>query len=104
AQHVWPAAPITSGGTGLPQPGTGWRFNGSAAMNGPDVVLTPAETGQAGSVFYTTPVRTDGLTASFNVTIGGGTGANGQTFALLDAKSAATGVGAGGAAPRLHRR
>jgi hypothetical protein len=95
-QHVVTAAAITSGGTGLPQPGTGWRFNGSAAMNGPDVVLTPAETGRAGSVFYAAPVRTDGLTASFDVTMGGGTGANGQTFALLDPKSAVTGVGAAG--------
>src|SRR4029450_6391831 len=96
AQHVWPAAPITSGGTGLPQPGTGWRFNGSAAMNGPDVVLTPAETNRAGSVFYAAPVKTDGLTASFAVTMGGGRGADGQTFALLDPKSAVTSVGAAG--------
>ncbi|HEV7897610.1 MAG TPA: choice-of-anchor D domain-containing protein [Planosporangium sp.] len=95
-QHAVSNVSVTSGSTALPRPGTGWRFNGSAAQNGAEVVLTPAQVNKAGSVLYTDPVTTDGLTASFNVTIGGGTGADGQTFSLLDPRTAPTSVGSAG--------
>lgn len=96
-QHVARDITITSGGTTLPRPGTGWRFNGSATMAGAQTVLTPAAVGQAGSVIYSTPVATDGLTASFKLSMTGGTGADGATLLLLDpAKTAATSVGTGG--------
>jgi hypothetical protein len=95
-KHAVSNASITSGTTVLPQPGTGWRFNGSAAMNGAEVVLTPAQMQQAGSVLYSEPVNTNGLTASFSVSIGGGTGADGETFALLDPQTQPTSVGTAG--------
>src|SRR6266511_2458951 len=83
-QHMVSNVSITSGSTSLPQPGTGWRFNGTAAMGPSSVVLTPAIGFAAGSVFYTDPVPTNGLTASFSLSMNGGTGADGATFALLD--------------------
>jgi hypothetical protein len=92
-QHAVSNASITSGTTALPQPGSGWRFNGSAAASGPDVVLTPAQMQQAGSVFYSEPVNTNGLSTSFNLSIGGGTGADGTSFVLLDPQTAPTSVG-----------
>ena len=88
---------ISSGGTKLPPPGTGWRFNGSADVAGSQVVLTPAATSRAGTALYTDPIATDGLTASFNLSIGGGTGADGAALVLLDpAKASPTSVGGAG--------
>jgi hypothetical protein len=85
---------ISSGGTPLPPPGTGWRFNGSADVAGSQVVLTPAATSRAGTAIYTNPIATDGLTASFTLSIGGGTGADGAALVLLDpAKAGPTSVG-----------
>jgi Abnormal spindle-like microcephaly-assoc'd, ASPM-SPD-2-Hydin/PQQ-like domain len=96
-RHVVSNASLTSNGTALPRPGGGWRFNGSAAMNGAQVVLTPAVAQQAGSVFYSDPVNTNGLAASFTLSMNGGTGADGVTFALLDpTKAMATAVGGTG--------
>ncbi|WP_433305191.1 lectin-like domain-containing protein [Actinoplanes sp. CA-030573] len=90
---------ISSGGTELPPPGTGWRFNGSADVAGSQVVLTPAATSRAGTALYTDPVAVDGLTASFTLSIGGGTGADGAALVLLDPAGASPtsvgGVGGG---------
>lgn len=95
--HKVSAVSISSGSTLLPQPGTGWRLNGSAAMNGSGAVLTPATVGQSGSALFSQPVTTSGLTASFTLTSSGGTGADGTTFAMLDpAQSNAQSLGAGG--------
>jgi hypothetical protein len=97
-QHIARNITITSGGTTLPPPGTGWRFNGSSTMNGSQVVLTSTATAQAGAVLYSTPVATDGMTASFTLSTTGGTGADGSTLLLLDpAKATPTSVGTGGA-------
>jgi hypothetical protein len=96
-RHAVSNVSITSGSTALPTPSTAWRFNGAAAMNGPQVVLTPAQAQQAGSVLYTNAVNTDGLTASFNLQMNGGTGADGTTFALLDpAHASPTALGSAG--------
>jgi hypothetical protein len=96
-QHVVRAVTITSGTTALLAPDDGWRFNGSAAVNGSSVVLTPAQNGVAGSALYARPVATDGLTASFTLSMNGGTGADGATFAILDPASATSaGLGGGG--------
>jgi hypothetical protein len=92
-RHVVSAVAITSGATALPSPGTGWWFNGSAVMNGPEVVLTPAQQQLAGSAIYGSPVRTDGLTASFSLNSYGGTGADGISFVLLDPHTPPTSVG-----------
>jgi hypothetical protein len=97
-QHIARNIVVTSGDTTLPAPGTGWRFNGSATMNGPQTVLTPAATLLAGSVLYSTPVATDGLTASFTLTSTGGTGADGSSLMFLDpAKATPTSLGGTGA-------
>jgi hypothetical protein len=96
-RHAVSNVAVTSGSTVLPRPGTGWRFNGSAAMHGSQVVLTPAQSDQAGSVFYSEPVSTDSLTAAFTLSMGGGTGADGATFTMLNpVRSVPTSVGGAG--------
>jgi predicted lipoprotein with Yx(FWY)xxD motif len=87
---------IFSGAVRLPRPGGGWSYNGSAVMAGPDTWLTRAVTGQAGSVVYPVPVASNGLRVRFNQQIGGGTGAEGMTFALLSPATARTAHGSGG--------
>ncbi|KUN86206.1 choice-of-anchor D domain-containing protein [Streptomyces griseoruber] len=75
----------TGSGVTLPAPGVGgWQLNGSAALSGDDLQLTQATPGQAGSAVFPVPVLTDGLNATFTTVIGGGTGADGLTFALVD--------------------
>ncbi|WP_271189421.1 choice-of-anchor D domain-containing protein [Dactylosporangium matsuzakiense] len=95
-RHAVNNVAISSGGTNLPAPGTGWRFNGSAAANGAEVVLTPAQMQQAGTALYSSPVATNGLSAQFNMTNNGGTGADGTTFLLTDPTAAPTSVGGAG--------
>ena len=47
--------------------------------------------------FSTLPVSTNGLAASFTAQMGGGTGADGLTFSLIDSgKNGSTSVGTGG--------
>src|SRR4051794_17039431 len=88
------------GGTPLPPISQGgWFVNGSAQISGTTVVLTPNAAGLAGSAVYSTPVPSDGLTASFTAQIGGGSGGDGMTFALLSASgnnSRSLGGGGGG--------
>jgi Bacterial lectin/Abnormal spindle-like microcephaly-assoc'd, ASPM-SPD-2-Hydin/Cep192 domain 4/PQQ-like domain len=80
-----------TGTTAVPPPGGGWRLNGSATMSGSALSLTPLAKNQAGSAMYPVPVPSDGLSATFTVAIGGGTGADGMTLSLLDPASAAPG-------------
>jgi hypothetical protein len=80
-----------AGTTAVPPPGGGWRLNGSAAMSGSSLELTPVIKSQAGSAIYPVPVPSNGLSATFTVAIGGGTGADGMTLSLLDPASAAPG-------------
>jgi hypothetical protein len=95
--HAVRNATISAGGTSLPPPGGGWSYNGSAAMSGSGTAVTQAVKSQSGSVVYPTPVLTNGLHAQFNVQIGGGTGADGVTFSLLDpARATPTALGGGG--------
>jgi Bacterial lectin/PQQ-like domain/Abnormal spindle-like microcephaly-assoc'd, ASPM-SPD-2-Hydin len=88
-----------SSGIAVPPPGGGWTLNGSAQMSGTSVALTQAVNNQAGSAVYSVPVPSDGLNAKFTAKIGGGTGADGLTFSLLDATKASPaalgGAGAG---------
>jgi hypothetical protein len=96
-QHVASIISITSGTTTLPPPGTGWQFNGSTTVNSSQVVLTPAQANQAGTALYTDPVPTDQLSASFTLSMTGGTGADGAAFLLLDpAQASATSLGGAG--------
>jgi len=83
--------PVTGSGASPPPgqsavapPGGGWRVNGSAQMVGSGLQLTPAAPDLAGSAIYPVPVPSDGLTAQFTAQIGGGTGADGLTFSLLN--------------------
>ena len=80
----------------IPPPGGGWSYNGAAHMSGAATALDEATPNVAGTVIYPHAVATSGLTAQFNITIGGGTGANGLTFALLRPGTPASSVGAGG--------
>ena len=83
----------------LPAVPTSWQLNGSATMPGPAgaVQLTAATSYQAGSAFSTLQVPTNGLAASFTAQIGGGTGADGMTFALVDSTKTTPGaVGSNG--------
>ena len=80
----------------LPPPGGGWSYNG-AALHGSDTYLTHVATHQKGAVIYPRPVSTASISATFNVQIGGGTGANGMTFALLNPTTPVSAVGADGA-------
>jgi energy-converting hydrogenase Eha subunit A len=81
----------------------GWQLNGTAVVNAtaspPNLALTPATNWVAGSAFYPTPVAGAGITASFDVLLGSGSGADGMTFTLADAsvtKPTALGVNGGG--------
>jgi len=90
AHDIPVAGTATSPEVGTALPGVaagGWVYNGSAAIAGGALVLTPATAQQHGSAVYSNPVPGDGLHASFTAMIGGGTGADGLTFAMLDAAS-----------------
>lgn len=94
--HAVSGVSVSSGTVRLPPPGGGWSYNGSAVMTGPDTRLTSAVTSQAGSVAYPVPVASNGLRVRFSEQIGGGTGADGMTFALLSPATASTAYGSGG--------
>ncbi len=81
----------------------GWQLNGSALLNStaspPNLQLTPATNWQVGSAFSPVPVPGVGVSASFDVYLGGGSGSDGMTFTLADAsvtKATALGVNGGG--------
>jgi hypothetical protein len=85
------AAPAA--GIALPPPGGGWTYNGSATLTGRDLSLTGLSGNQAGSAVYSVPVPSNGLKAKFTTSIGGGTGGDGMTFALLSAQTKQTALG-----------
>ncbi len=90
------ASPAT-GQSAVAPPGGGWRLNGKAQMSGSSLQLTPAAPNLAGSAVYPVPVPSDGLKAQFTAQIGGGTGADGLTFSLLDpATSSPSSLGGSG--------
>jgi len=82
--HSVSGVSIGSGAVAVPPPGGGWSYNKSARMSGSATTLTTATANQAGAVVYTHPVASAGLHARFNIRIGGGTGGEGMTFALLN--------------------
>jgi lectin family protein/ASPM-SPD-2-Hydin domain-containing protein len=84
-------------GLAIPPPGGGWTFNGSATMTGKTLSLNNLTAATAGSAIYSQPEPGHDLRATFKVHIGGGTGADGMTFSLLDAsKAKPAGLGAAG--------
>jgi len=69
----------------------GWQLNGSASISGSSLQLTPATgTLLAGSAFWPRAVDPRTMSVDFDAFIGGGTGADGMTFAIQNA--AATGA------------
>jgi hypothetical protein len=95
--HAISGVAVYGNGVGVvPPPGGGWSYNGTANMSGPATALDTATLHVAGTVIYPRAVSTANLTAQFNVQIGGGTGANGLTFALLKPGTSATSVGSNG--------
>ncbi|MFF0750758.1 choice-of-anchor D domain-containing protein [Streptomyces sp. NPDC004267] len=84
--HAVRRASVTAGAYAVPPPGpNGWTYNGSAAMSGTSLELTPVQTYQRGSAVQATAVPSAHLKARFTATIGGGTGADGLTLMFLDA-------------------
>ncbi|MCW2931853.1 MAG: legume lectin beta domain protein [Actinomycetia bacterium] len=96
--HAVSGAYITTPGTStLPSPGGNWSYNGTAAMAAAATTLTTATgANQAGAVVYPHAVTTSSFRATFNVALGGGTGGDGMTLALLNPGTAATAVGGHG--------
>jgi hypothetical protein len=95
--HALTNVAVNSNGTGtIAGPGGGWSYNGTAHMAGSDTALDTATTYVAGTVIYPHAVSTASLSAQFNVAIGGGTGANGLAFALLNPGTPASSVGSNG--------
>ncbi|MCU1362558.1 MAG: legume lectin beta domain protein [Acidimicrobiaceae bacterium] len=90
---------VASASTTIPAPNASWDFNGSASLQGGgSVELTPASTYQAGSAWYATPISvSSSLTVSFEMSMSGGSGADGITLDLLNAGvDGPTSVGADG--------
>ena len=84
------SSPASSSQVAIPSPvAGGWQLNGSASVvssaSPPNLQLTSATGFQAGSAFWPTAVPGVGITAAFDISIGGGTGADGETFTLADA-------------------
>ncbi len=74
----------------VPDPSAGgWQINGSAAIEGKELVLTPIATAQAGSAFYPSLIDAQNLTIEYTESIGGGTGADGMALVLADATKGA---------------
>ncbi len=65
-----------------------WKLNGSAAMSGSTLRLTPARPNSAGSAFWPHPLYSSALDVSFVATMNGGTGADGLTLTFADASAA----------------
>lgn len=78
--------------TTIPSPVLGgWQLNGTALISGSSLELTPATgTLKAGSAFWPRAVDPRAMTVDFDAYIGGGTGADGMTFAIQN--TAATGA------------
>lgn len=95
--HTVRAARVTARAYAVPPPySPRWSRNGVAALSGTDLVLTPATASVTGSSWYNAAVPTSRLNATFIASIGGGTGADGMTFTLLNPASALTSIGSGG--------
>jgi hypothetical protein len=75
-----------------------WKQAIQGGMSGSALPLTRAAKDQAGSAVYDVPEPSNGLKATYKVQMGGGTGAAGLTFVLLNpARSRAVSLGGGGA-------
>ena len=85
----------------VPDPSTGgWQLNGSSALSGSELVLTPATGQQAGSAFWPKAIDPRAMTVEYDASITGGTGADGLAMVIADpskgAKPTSLGVAGGG--------
>ena len=85
----------------VPDPSTGgWQLNGSSALSGSELVLTPATTQQAGSAFWPQTIDPRAMTVEYDASITAGTGADGLALVIADpskgAKATSLGVAGGG--------
>jgi hypothetical protein len=95
--HAISSAQIVTGSATVPPAPAGWTLNGSATATNGNIQLTPATADQTGTAIDATPIPTAHLDAKFTIQIGGGTGADGMTFMLLNpASSSGTSIGVGG--------
>ena len=90
------AAPVV-----IPAPTAGgWQLNGSAALSGTELVLTPAVNFQKASAFWPQTIDPRNMTVEYEATIGGGSGADGTALVIADpsrgAKPTSLGVEGGG--------
>jgi PKD repeat protein len=97
---------VTVGATGTPIPAPwagGWRINGQAtvATPGGPLTLTPNVAQAAGTAFWPTAVPTASLTASFDLRIDQGNGADGMAFVLGNPATGALPTMVGGSAGAL---
>jgi hypothetical protein len=75
----------------IPDPSAGgWQLNGTAALEGASLALTQAAVNQAGSAFWPQKLDSHNLAIEFEISIGGGTGADGLALVLADASKGAT--------------
>jgi Legume lectin domain/Chitobiase/beta-hexosaminidase C-terminal domain len=94
----------TSGSSMVINDGSGFNanglaMNGSAALNGTRLRLTPATTSLAGSGWFTTPVNIQTFTTDFTFQLANPTGSatgNGITFTIQNAGTTAVGPSGGG--------
>jgi hypothetical protein len=81
----------SSSGTDATSGSGTWQINGSATVTSTGFQLTDTGANEAGTVFYTQAVPSASLTATFDTSIGGGTGgADGLALILADPSSGAT--------------
>ncbi len=78
-------------GSLIPDPAAGgWQLNGSAALEAPSLVLTGAVSNEAGSAFWPQQLDPHNLIFEFELSIGGGTGADGLALVFADPSKGAT--------------
>jgi hypothetical protein len=75
-----------------------WSYNGDATTDfaNQSALLTDAQPGQLGTIFYKFPIEIDEFVLSFQFRIGGGNGADGMAFAMQSDGGTAVGIGGGG--------
>jgi hypothetical protein len=77
-------------GSPIPDPSAGgWQLNGTAALASGALALTTATSYQAGSAFWPKAIDARAFTAEFDLSIGGGSGADGLALVLGDASKGA---------------
>jgi hypothetical protein len=86
----------SGGGPGIPDPAAGgWMLNGTASLTASELVLTAATSYQKGSAFWPKAIDPRNITAEFEASSGGGTGADGLALVFGDATRGALPISLG---------